>query len=247
MKIVTWNCNGALRKKIEPLESLNADIYVIQECEDPAQSTKQYKNWAGEYLWEGENKNKGVGIFSKKHLLEKSNWSGNYDLFINKSTTPTLSWNSKQLQTFLPCTINNDLQLLAVWTKKNSSPNFGYIGQLWLYLQIFRKNLSHKKQIICGDLNSNTIWDEWDRWWSHSNVVDELRSIGIESLYHYQYVEKQGEEKRPTFFHQKKQEKTYHIDYVFLQESLMKKANLEIMKPDIWLQYSDHMPLVFEI
>ena len=40
MNIITWNCNGALRKKIEQVDSLGADILVVQECEDPAQSLR---------------------------------------------------------------------------------------------------------------------------------------------------------------------------------------------------------------
>ena len=35
MKIVSWNCRGGFRNKIERIISLNADIYVIQESENP--------------------------------------------------------------------------------------------------------------------------------------------------------------------------------------------------------------------
>jgi len=33
MRIVSWNCQGGLRKKIEPVLDLTSDILVIQECE----------------------------------------------------------------------------------------------------------------------------------------------------------------------------------------------------------------------
>ena len=62
MNIITWNCNGGLRNKIKEVDSLNGDILIIQECEDPTQSTPQYKEWAGDYLWIGTSKNKGIGI-----------------------------------------------------------------------------------------------------------------------------------------------------------------------------------------
>ncbi len=49
MKIVTWNCQGALRSKIDKIDTLGADILVIQECENPKYSTTEYKKWAGKY------------------------------------------------------------------------------------------------------------------------------------------------------------------------------------------------------
>ena len=66
MKLVTWNCNGALRNKLSAATELDADILVIQECEDPDRSSsEEYKAWAVNYLWRGENKNRGIGVFAK--------------------------------------------------------------------------------------------------------------------------------------------------------------------------------------
>lgn len=70
MKIVTWNFAGAFRRKCQVLESAyQPDLMVVQECEDPARSTKSFKDWAGDHLWLGETKNKGIGIFESITLF----------------------------------------------------------------------------------------------------------------------------------------------------------------------------------
>ena len=233
MKIVTWNCNGAFRKKFKYISDFNADIYIIQECENPEESKhKEYQDWAENYLWIGDTKNKGLAIFAKPEFeLKKLNWSNQYqDHFVKH---------------FLPCTINQDFDLLSVWTHKNNSPNFGYIGQLWKYLQVNKYKLN--KTIIAGDFNSNTIWDEWDRWWNHSDVVKELEEIGIESLYHRFTGLEQGQEETPTLYLQRKIEKPYHIDYVFgSKEFFLRLKNYEIGQVAKWLEISDHMPILCE-
>ncbi len=102
--------------------------------------------------------------------------------------------------------------------------------------------------IIAGDFNSNTIWDEWDRWWNHSDVVRELREVGIESLYHLHTNEAQGQETQPTFYLQKNISKPYHIDYCFASnKSAEKLMGLEIAPFEKWKHLSDHVPMIIKI
>ncbi|WP_312075436.1 endonuclease/exonuclease/phosphatase family protein [Chryseobacterium sp.] len=234
MKIVSWNCNGAFRKKFSSLLEYGADIYIIQECEDPNKSNHaDYQNWAENYLWIGDAKNKGLGVFANKNInLQKLDWKNTFK--------------DHSVKYFLPCKINNDFDLLAVWTHKNNSPNFGYIGQFWKYLQTNKELLSDT--LIAGDFNSNAIWDEWDRWWNHSDVVNELKQLGIESIYHKIMGEQHGSETIPTLYFQRKILRPYHIDYFFASKKIQKRTKkFQIGCIEKWIHLSDHMPIFYEI
>lgn len=232
MKILTWNCNGSFRKKIEFLQQIEADIYIIQECENQQQSKGAYEAWLPNLIWKGNNKNKGLGVFAREdYKLEQ------------------LYWEDFELELFLPIRVNDNFQLLAAWTKYANSPKFQYIGQLWKYLQLHEELIKVQPTLICGDLNSNAQWDVWDRWWNHSDVVNQLQAMNILSLYHELSNEEQGKETLPTFFMNRNHEKNYHIDYLFCHRNLFSKNNssFKIFDKYEWLNYSDHIPLLFEI
>ena len=248
MKIATWNCNGALRNKLAQADALKADVLVIQECEDPARSTQAYREWAGNYLWIGDSKNKGVGVFPKNgHRVEALAWSGKYSISGFASSAPSHTWDSRDLKYFLPFSINGYLTTLAVWTKGNDTQAFAYVGQLWKYLQIHRSELARDNVIVLGDFNSNAIWDKPDRWWSHSDVVRELAELELHSIYHQQTDEPQGNEQQATFFLQRNTAKPYHIDYIFLARNLLPHCQLEVGNMQAWLGISDHMPLMLTL
>ncbi len=231
MKIITWNCNGALRKKFDNLAEFDADLLIIQECEDPLEARdKNYMDWAKNYLWIGDTKNKGIGIFAKQDIeLKKLDWTNIYK--------------DHSVKHFLPCSVNGEFDLLAVWNHQNNSPNFGYIGQFWKYLQVNKDKISNT--IITGDFNSNVIWDEWDRWWNHSDVVKELNEIGIESIYHRFTKEEQGKETQPTFFLHRNLARPYHIDYCFAPTALINKLeSMTIGLYENWKHLSDHSPVI---
>lgn len=233
MKIVTWNCNGGFRNKFKEIAKLEADIYVIQECENPKHSKGEYEKWAENYLWVGESKHKGLGIFTPSSVkIEQLNWEGN------------------GLQLFLPARVNNQFNLVGVWTKHANSPTFRYIGQLWKYLELHKEKMAASHTVLCGDLNSNKIWDlNHDRRWNHSAVVRELNAIYMVSLYHAVTGEEQGEESSPTFYLQRDLQKPYHIDYAFSSKDIftMQSNTVSVGSRNEWLEFSDHVPLSFTI
>ena len=248
MKIATWNCNGALRKKLPEVDALDADLLIIQECEDPQFYKKQYLDWAGDYLWIGTNKNKGIGVFPKKgNRITLLHWHGSFTIKGLSESHNSVHWSTTDLRLFLPFSVNDRLKILAVWTKGSDKEAFGYVGQLWKYLQLHGKDLSGPASMIIGDLNSNAIWDKDDRWWSHSGVVAELADLGIYSLYHKLRNEEQGQEVEPTFFLQRKLGKPYHIDYAFASNDLASDCNIVVGNPSDWLHLSDHMPLMVTV
>ena len=230
MKIVSWNCNGALRKKLNALRELNGDIFIIQECEDPDQCDDlEYKEWAKYSCWIGNRKDRGLGIFSKVDIGLKA-----------------LNWPDYGFQLFLPCSTELGFNILGVWTKNSKVRSKAYIGQLWNYLKFNENSLGNPHCIIVGDFNSNKIWDGRYPKGNHSDVVELLRKKGSYSLYHSMVGEEHGKETNSTFFMYRKNKQTYHLDYAFVSQALkVIPTSFELGLAKDWIGISDHLPISF--
>ena len=228
LRVVTWNCNGALRRKWRHVAAWQADVYVIQECEEPSSSPDEaYRAWARRHLWVGASRHKGLGVFvSGRHRL-----SG-------------VDLPHEPLQLFLPCEVDG-WPLLAVWTKA-SSPDFPYIGQLWKFLQLHPGFLADPRAMAVGDFNANAIWDTHRRCWNHSDVVRELGAMGLRSCYHGHFDEAQGQESRPTYFQHRHPARPYHLDYGFTGPAWGVRE-VEIGDSREWLAHSDHLPMALAL
>ncbi|MDO5686077.1 MAG: hypothetical protein Q4G42_01610 [Neisseria sp.] len=229
MRIVSWNCHGALRKKFPELLALAADVYIVQECENPAETRHEaYQYWAQNALWIGRNKHKGLGVFANTRRLV------------------ALDWDSTGLEYFIPFTVGGQLTLVAVWACRGDGGSSRYIAQVWAYLQKNQAKTLMAQPLLIGDFNSNAIWD-FKRKHNHSAVVKELAEMGLASIYHTQHQEKHGEEKQPTFFLYRKLERPYHIDYAFIPKALQGSIKISIGRAEDWLMLSDHMPMIIDI
>ena len=230
MKIITWNCNGKFREKFTSIIEEDADIYVIQECENPAESkVSEYKEFAGDnYFWTGSIHYKGLGIFAKDNIkLEK------------------ISGLNEEFKNFIALRVNDSFNLLGVWAMPD------YVEMIHDYFDantwLFDENL-----VMCGDFNSNSIWDREhltkdsngnDK--NQTNLNQKLENSNLISAYHCLTGEKQGCESDSTFFLYRHLDKKYYIDYVYYGDDVV--INFEILDVSKWIQLSDHLPISFEI
>jgi len=237
-----------VKKKTHVIDRLNADVLIVQECEDPSQSPEAFRSWAGDYLWKGNNKNKGIGVFARNgHSITPLRWSRTFSITGLSGLSQASTWSTEDLKLFLPFLIDNAITTLAVWTKGSGNMAFGYIGQLWKFLQLHRGDLQTGRCIIAGDFNSNAIWDKPDQWWNHTEVVRELEAIGLHSLYHKQKNQAQGKEKDATFFLYRNPNKAYHIDYIFASEAIAGASRYGSGSVTEFLSVSDHIPIWLEL
>jgi exonuclease III len=63
MKLISWNCNMAFRKKADAILRHRPDILILQECEHPSKINFDLHIKAPKsVLWFGNNPHKGMGI-----------------------------------------------------------------------------------------------------------------------------------------------------------------------------------------
>jgi exodeoxyribonuclease III len=232
MKIITWNCNMAFRKKAEAISSYSPDILVVPECECPERLLFDlYTPKPKQMLWFGENQNKGLGIFSYTNFQFKK-----------------LDLHNPELKTIVPLEVTNgkfSFILFAIWANNPADKGFQYVGQIWKALKHYKTLLKNNHVVLIGDFNSNTIWDKPRREGNHSTVVQHLKELNIHSCYHQYFKSEQGKEKHSTLFMYRKKNMGYHIDYCFASKHFSDRLkSIEVGKHKDWNAYSDHIPLI---
>lgn len=148
--------------------------------------------------------------------------------------------------------IDSDLitNIIAVWAMNDKTENKKrYIAQVGLYLDENIDKLNEKSLFI-GDFNSNKIWDNDKplKIFNHTDVVNQLDSKNMKSIYHSLYNEQFGEESINTFYMYRKDKLKFHIDYCFCNSAMLNIiSNLTVGDYSFWKEYSDHVPIIFDI
>lgn len=232
MKIITWNCNMAFRKKAEYILPFKPDILIVPECEHPDKlKFREGVRIPDNILWHGDNVNKGLGVFSYN----------NYKFRLLKN-------HNKDFKNILPISVtgpDTNFMLFAVWANHPADKDGPYVTQVWKAIHHYDKLIKRKNTILAGDFNSNSIWDRPRRIGNHTDVVTHLAKKKISSTYHTFHNQLHGKEAHPTQFMYRHGDKPYHLDYCFVSSDLIAKmVNVEVGTYEDWKLYSDHKPLI---
>jgi exonuclease III len=246
MRIVTWNCRMAFTKKREFLHNLRPDIAVVPECSRDAILACNDEGYSA--CWWGDNKNKGLGVLASKP------WT------LETGRRPTQKW-------IAPVQVNGPLSflLLAVWagpagqrlagpspagrSPVGRSKEKSYVGQI--YEAVTRHShwfAGNRPVVMCGDFNSNAIWDHSRKKRNHSAVVKLLHDRNLISSYHSFFSEEQGAETRPTYYFWHRKDRSFHIDYIFVPSHWSPRIKtVDVGTYETWRPTSDHVPIVVDI
>src|ERR1035437_2580171 len=128
MRIITWNCNMAFRKKADFILTYKPDILIVQECEHPDKLIFNPNiSKPNDLLWFGTNQNKGLGIFSYRKFRFK----------VDESHNP-------ELRMIIPISVTGgdfDFTLYAIWANNPSDPDGHYIEQVWKAIHFYDERL----------------------------------------------------------------------------------------------------------
>jgi exonuclease III len=230
MRIITWNCQMGLDKKVDALLSLKPDVAVVPECSEKSAVTLRQRGFNS--LWFGSNPHKGLAVVSRQ------------DWPLHALPQPKQKWIAA-VEVDAP----SPFTLIAVWACQIGTKRAdNYIGQVYQALAAHPEWFDGHPVVLAGDLNSNKIWDAHRKVGNHSAVMKLLEERGLVSAYHDWFREPQGEESRPTMFFYRRCDRTFHLDYIFIPRGWASRLKtVEVGNCETWLKLSDHCPVVVEV
>jgi exodeoxyribonuclease-3 len=243
MRLVAWNCNMALHRKLAALMALRPDVAVLSECASPERLIARLgpDGLDCETVWVGTNRDKGLSVLAFNGY--RARLAGSIYRRWRRVIAPGRVGG--------PASFN----LLAVWAQNFSDGirRKRQPGPLRLALtRDYRDFLGDGPAVVAGDFNNNVYWDRPGYFINHAHTVTTLERYGLVSAYHLARGEAQGSETTPTHYwrDRTKDGPTYHIDYVFLPRawaSGMREMSVGSFEDWCGNGLSDHVPLVVDV
>jgi exodeoxyribonuclease-3 len=222
LRVVSWNCcRRRFAGAVEALEVVRADLALLQEVGRP--TVKMPTN-----VWRGTNLRQGVAVVAlSSGVALRAGQAAPADMMAPVRVKGVVSFDAINVWAHLKPTYAQHLQ------------------------DTFDRFLSVKRSkpvLLAGDFNHNVSLDR-PRKPLYKNVVARLREeFGLVSAYHHFHGVEHGREPHATYFHYRKQDRPFHIDFCFIPVRWVEKlVRVDVLDGEPWTSLSDHRPLVVEI
>ena len=257
----------AFARKCQPLYDLRPDIAVIPECSK--RDLELCLDHHFDARWFGDNPRKGLGVIVAKPLritrAEKppNRWVVPLSISGGASDFRLIAvWAMPVKGSVVKSYIGQVYEAIAnhpqwfprsVFVEAGLEPGLSSHAFVEANLQPGVSSprsipANPKPVILCGDFNSNKLWDDHRKTGNHSAVVSLLEKRGLLSAYHHFFSEAQGQETRPTYYFWHRKSRGYHIDYVFLPRAWASCIqSVSVGHHANWSHLSDHVPLSVDL
>ena len=217
MRIISWNCQGGYRKKIDNILELKPDIVVIQECENLER----------------------LRAFCKEKIPLKSFWFGGFyphrgvGVFFYKDYQILSMENDISIEFIVPMKIMNNFRfhLFSIWAMapKGKDKGRSYTYQIEKTITKYEGILKNNISILIGDYNTPNIEKPVEK--TGFMVNEEFKKLEIFSAYHEYFEKDYGKHNQYTFYQHKNTEFKHMLDYCFASRSIIEKiSKVEIGK-----------------
>ncbi|MGO4890396.1 hypothetical protein ACJ2A9_21830 [Anaerobacillus sp. MEB173] len=233
IKLISWNCSRGLltKEKYKKLQEFSPDIAIIQESPEPSKFNDDFNY--DDAKWIGKEGGIGLCVIS---------FSDDYKL--------TVLDDEIKYEWIVPIKVTGkaDFVMIAVWTKRVSGySSYGHL--LYTAIEEYKILLNNSKVIIIGDFNvDKNLKASYSGIQGFNQFIALFNKYGLKSCYHHFYNEEFGLESKPTYFHQRKLEKPFHIDYCFVSKDILQIIQKFYLGDlEEWFNLSSHLPLILEI
>jgi exonuclease III len=136
-------------------------------------------------------------------------------------------------------------QVVGLWTWPTDDPDRSlHYRQAIDGAVRFQAWLSAVPTIVLGDFNDNASFKKT----AVPELAEKMADAGLVSAYHFWTGEEFGQETRHTYFHHRRDDHGFHLDYCFLPGRWAPFiASVHVGDHLQWGALSDHMPLIVDL
>ncbi|WP_162914773.1 endonuclease/exonuclease/phosphatase family protein [Desertibaculum subflavum] len=234
LRLVSWNCAGAIAGKIGALQALRPDVAIIAEAASSDCALLEAKaSVSGRPIWAGADNKKGLLIAA----------------FGDWALIPTLVHPGREEIVARVGSGSVCLNIIALWpVQRKGGPT--YTAIVADAIERHADMIKTGRTILAGDLNASVAM-AGQAGRNLTGIVNRLSQAGLQSAYHISEAVEHGEEEEPTLYWRRRGSPTdrFHIDFVFAPAQMLSPGCASVGSYTDWVEsgLSDHVPVIADL